>query len=245
MSRTNYGDAPGNYESQIFSHIMDKLYDLGSPGELITRGLIMAARDLTKGERCEELVARGASQGDMSRTRVAYNHVAGLIAAQFEGPHAGATFPHPGEEPGYGAQIASGSKGSDGATAFESPMGLVDGWHDFPAFVADATPIAHSAGGFIYSDWRAFSGSSVGERSDGMWMVHRYPTEANKVALQFLSPQSFTYAEIFQMHIADVSIAAKGLNIAVEVRDLNGTTAVVVGPRGRVKRVFKALGFRL
>lgn len=101
MARSKRGDAPHKSAEEVFDHIMDKLYSLGTPGERITYGLIAAARDLTKGEHTAQLTSQGATPRDLDRTRSAYDYMGTVIQQMFAGPHAGAVFPEPGEEPGY------------------------------------------------------------------------------------------------------------------------------------------------
>lgn len=117
------------------------------------------------------------------------------------------------------------------------------GLHSFPALDAEPVPLIQTAGGFFPTDWETYL-ELPQRHADGTWVLNHFPAE-NRVALWFTGRNFSTFAEVFKEDIATARVAAKGLNMVVEVRTVDGDDFIAVGPRRRLKNIFKQLGIAL
>ncbi|CAN5126931.1 hypothetical protein BH09ACT10_BH09ACT10_00670 [soil metagenome] len=113
-----------------------------------------------------------------------------------------------------------------------------------PALDSDPTSLIATAGGYVDGGWEEFRGSQSPRKLDGDWVLNNYPAQG-VLALQFTGRNFSGFADVFNDDIASVRVAAKGLNFAVELVDCNGDRLVAVGPKGRLRKIFKQLGYAI
>lgn len=119
----------------------------------------------------------------------------------------------------------------------------ISGLHSFPALDSAPVNLIATAGGFFPADWDTYL--RVPQRpTDGAWVLNHYPAE-ERLVLQFTGKNFSAFAEIFKEDIAGARVAAKGLNMVIEVQAKDGDHFIAVGPRKRLKSIFLQLGFSL
>ena len=121
---------------------------------------------------------------------------------------------------------------------------LASGIRYEPALDSDPTALIATAGGFIDGGWDEFRTSRSSTKTDGTWVLNHYPAEG-VLALHFMGRNFSGFAEVFKDDIASVRVAAKGLNMVVEVVDCNGQVITAVGPKKRLRNIFMQLGHAL
>ena len=125
----------------------------------------------------------------------------------------------------------------------ETESAPIRGLHWAPVLESDPVQGAHTHGGFFPSDWETYL-RQPHPLTKGVWVVNRFPAEG-KLALHFIGEHYSAFGELFQEHVSDVHVAAKGLNLAIEVSAADGGKFVAVGPKRRMKAIFRELGFSL
>jgi hypothetical protein len=149
-------------------------------------------------------------------------------------------------EPGGRLHGATLPDGNDVAAPSRSgdPRPVGRGIRNEPALDSDPASLIATAGGYIDGGWDEFLGSRFSRKIDGTWVLNSYPAQG-VLALQFMGRNFSGFAEVFQDDIASVRVAAKGLNFAVELVDCNVARLVAVGPKKRLRNIFKQLGYTL
>lgn len=206
---------------------------VGEPGAPITPELAALASQVAGAEVAGRWLKAGHTLDDCGMVRRFYEYVGG----------------HIGEDvaPGGrldGATLPDGDDDSVAGSEPEDPRPAARGIRSEPALDSDPTSLIATAGGYIDGGWEDFRSSQLSRKIDGTWVLNSYPAQG-VLALQFMGRNFSGFAEVFKDDIASVRVAAKGLNFAIEVVDCNGGSLVVVGPKGRLRNIFKQLGYAL
>lgn len=215
-------------EGEVAVEIFGAMSIVGTPGDPITRDLAERASQVAGAEAAGLWLKAGRSMEDCGMVRRFYEHVGNQIAEDVS----------PGGRLD-GAALPDGDEGETVTANVESPMGR--GIRSEPALDSNPVTLITTAGGYIDGSWDEFRSSRFSQRLDGAWVLNSYPSH-DVLALQFMGQNFSGFVEVFKDDIASVQVAAKGLNLAVEVVDCNGNRLVAVGPKRRLRNIFKQLG---
>lgn len=218
-------------EGVVAAEIFAAASKLGDSGDEITPELAALASQVAGAEAAGRWLKAGHSMDDCGMVRRFYEYVGQHIASDVG---SGGRL--------HGITIAEDDE-SSGRTA-DSPDTIARGIRYEPALGSDPTALIGTAGGFIEGGWAAFRTSRSSTKSDGTWVLNHYPADG-VLALHFMGRNFSGFAEIFKDDIASARVAAKGLNMVVEVVDCNGRTITAVGPRKRLRNIFAQLGHPL
>lgn len=216
-------------EGEVAAEIFAAMSMVGEPGAPITPDLAALASQVAGAEAAGRWLKGGHSMEDCGMVRRFYEYVGTHIGEDVSpgGRLFGATLPD--DVADAGGPVAGDSKAA--------PRGIR---HE-PALDSDPTSLIATAGGYIDGGWEEFRSSRFSQKLDGNWVLNSYPAQG-VLALQFMGRNFSGFAEVFKDDIAAVRVAAKGLNLVVELVDCNGQTITAVGPKGRLRNIFKQLG---
>lgn len=220
-------------EGEVAREIFAAMAMVGEPGAAITPDLAALASQVAGAEAAGRWLKGGHSMDDWGMVRRFYEYV---------GNHIGEDAAPGGRL--HGATLPDGDDNGEAESVPEDPRSTVRGIRDEPALDSDPTSLIATAGGYIDGGWEEFRSSRSSRKLDGTWVLNSYPAEG-VLALQFMGRNFSGFAEVFKDDIASVRVAAKGLNFAVELVDCNGDRLVAVGPKGRLRNVFKQLGYAI
>ncbi|RYB91851.1 hypothetical protein EUA93_17120 [Nocardioides oleivorans] len=221
-------------EGAVAAEIFASASKLGEPGDVVTPELAELASQVAGAEAAGRWLKAGHSMDDCGTVRRFYEYVGQHIASDV-GPGGrlhGVTIP--------GHDDVDDRPGR----ATEGTHTLIGGIRYEPALDSDPTALISTAGGFIDGGWDEFRTSRSSTKTDGTWVLNHYPTE-DVLALHFIGRNFSGFAEVFKDDIASVRVAAKGLNMVVEVVDRNGQVITAVGPKKRLRNIFLQLGHAL
>ena len=219
-------------EGDVAVQIFAALSTIGEPGDTITPELAALGSEIAGAEAAGRWLSAGHTMDDCAMVRRFYEYVGRHIAADVA----------PGGRL-HGAAIAPDGDAA-AAPSSEDARPLAPGIRNEPAFDSDPTALIATAGAYIEGGWEEFRSSRSSTKTDGTWVLNHYPAEG-VLALQFMGRNFSGFVEVFKDDIASVRVAAKGFNFAVELVDCNGERLVAVGPRGRLRNIFKQLGYKL
>ncbi len=218
-------------EGEVAAEVFAAMAIVGEPGALITPELAALASQVAGAEAAGRWLKAGRSMDDCGMVRRFYAYV---------GSHIGDDVAAGGRL--HGATLPGGDDDAVEESASEDPRPVARGIRIEPALDADPTSLIATAGGYIDGGWDEFRSSRFSRKLDGTWVLNSYPAQG-VLALQFMGRNFSGFAEVFKDDIASVRVAAKGLNFAIEVVDCNGDRLVAVGPKGRLRNIFKQLGY--
>lgn len=218
-------------EGEVAAEIFAAMATVGEPGSTITPDLAALASQVAGAEAAGRWLKAGHSMDDCGMVRRFYEYVGN----------------HIGEDVSPGGRL-DGSTLPDGddaaAPATGDPRLPARGIRNEPALDSDPTSLITTAGGYIDGGWDEFRSSRISRKLDGNWVLNSYPAQG-VLALHFIGRNFSGFAEVFKDDIASVRVASKGLNFAVELVDCNGDRLVAVGPKGRLRNIFKQLGYTI
>ncbi|MAO81829.1 MAG: hypothetical protein CMH82_14450 [Nocardioides sp.] len=220
-------------EGEVAGEIFAAMATVGEPGAVITPDLAALAAQVAGAEAAGRWLKAGHTLDDCGMVRRFYEYVGSHISEDVA----------PGGRLD-GATLPDGEADSDAGSELEDPLPVSRGIRKEPALDADPTSLIATAGGYIDGGWEEFRSSRFSTKLDGTWVLNSYPAQG-VLALQFMGRNFSGFAEVFKDDIATVRVAAKGLNFAVELVDCNGNRLVAVGPKGRLRNVFKQLGYAI
>ena len=220
-------------EGEVAAEIFAAMSIVGEPGSTITPDLAALASQVAGAEAAGLWLKAGHSVEDCGMVRRFYEYV---------GNHIGEDVAHGGRL--HGATLPDGDDDDAAATATEDPRLPARGIRNEPALESDPTSLIATAGGYVDGGWEEFRSSRFSRKLDGNWVLNSYPAQG-VLALQFMGRNFSGFAEVFKDDIASVRVAAKGLNFAVELVDCNGDRLVALGPKGRLRNIFKQLGYTI
>lgn len=217
-------------EGAVAGEIFAAAETLGEPGGVFTPELAEAATQVAGSKAAAAWLHEGHSMDDLATLRGYYDHVGGRIVSDLGpgGRLVGTVFPE-------GARAVDPSEQSPHAGG-----DIERGIHNEPALDSDPTPLISTAGGLIYGTFEEFKISRFAKRYDGTWVLNHYPAEG-VLALQFMGQDFSAFVEVFKEDIASARVLGKGLNLVVEVFDHRGHVVTVVGPRKRLRNIFRQL----
>lgn len=221
---------PGDVAVEIFAAAST----FGDPGSPIPPELAELASQVAGAEAAGRWLRAGRTPDDCAMVRRFYEHVGEQIATDVG--------------PGGRLENAVISEADSNSGIEDDPLNggdsLAAGVRYEPALTSDPAALIATAGGFVDGPWNEFRTSRFATKTDGTWVLNHYLVE-NIVALQFMGRNYSGFAEVFKDDIATVRVAAKGLNLAVEVVDCNGQVITAVGPKKRLRNLFMQLGHAL
>lgn len=220
-------------EGEVAAEIFAAMSMVGESGAPITPDLAALASQVAGAEAAGRWLKAGHSMDDCGMVRRFYEYV---------GNHIGEDVAPGGRL--HGATLPDDDDDDTAEPVAGDPQPALRGIRHEPALDSDPTSLISTAGGCIDGGWEEFRSSRFSQKLDGNWVLNSYPAQG-VLALQFMGRNFSGFAEVFQDDIASVRIAAKGLNMVVEVVDCNGQTITAVGPKGRLRNIFKQLGHPL
>lgn len=218
---------------EVAAEIFVAMSMVGTPGATITPDLAALASQVAGAEAAGNWLKSGYSLDDCGVVRRFYEHVGNNIGEDVA----------PGGRL-HGATLPDGDDDGAASSSAEDPQPSARGIRNEPAFDSDPTSLIVTAGGYIDGSWEEFRSSRFPQRLDGNWVLNSYPAQG-VLALQFMGRNFSGFVEVFKDDIASVRVAAKGFNFAVELVDCNGERLVAVGPKGRLRNIFKQLGYAI
>lgn len=221
---------PGDVAVEIFAAASN----LGDPGDPLTPELAELASQVAGAEASGRWLRAGHTPEDSAMVRRFYEHVGDQIATDVG----------PGGRLDHAVIPESDSDESIEDDSLNGADPLPTGVRYEPALASDPAALIATAGGFVDGSWNEYRTSRFATKTDGTWVLNHYPAE-NIVALQFMGRNFSGFAELFKDDIATVRVAAKGLNLVVEVVDCNGQVITAVGPKKRLRKIFMHLGHAL
>jgi hypothetical protein len=216
-------------ESEVAAEIFAVMSMVGESGAPITPDLAALASQVAGADAAGRWLKAGHSMEDCGMVRRFYEYV---------GNHIGQDVAPGGRL--YGATLPEDEDDEDGPVAGDHQPAARGIRHE-PALDSDPTSLIATAGGYIEGTWEEFRSSRFSQKLDGNWVLNSYPAQG-VLALQFMGRNFSGFAEVFKDDIAAVRVAAKGLSLVVELVDCNGQTITAVGPKGRLRNIFKQLG---
>lgn len=216
-------------EGEVAAEIFAAMSMVGEPGAPMTADLAALASQVAGAEAAGRWLKGGRSMEDCGMVRRFYEYV---------GNHIGEDVAPGGRL--HGATLPDDEDDEDGTVAGDSAPATRGIRHE-PALDSDPTSLIATAGGYIDGGWEGFRSSRFSQKLDGTWVLNSYPAQ-DVLALQFMGRNFSGFVEVFKDDIAAVRVAAKGLNMVVELVDCNGQTITAVGPKGRLRNIFKQLG---
>ena len=220
-------------EGDVAAAIFAAMSTVGQRGATITPELAGLASQVAGAEAAARWLKAGHTLDDCGMLRRYYEYV---------GNHIGQDAAPGGRL--RGTTLPDGDDDEVVEFASEQPQVSARGIRNEPALDSDPTSLIATAGGYIHGSWEESRSSRLSWKTDGTWVLNSYPAEG-VLALQFMGRNFSGFAEVFKDDIASVRVAAKGLNFAVEVVDCNGQRLVAVGPKGRLRNIFRQLGYAL
>lgn len=220
-------------EGEVAAEIFAAMSTVGEPGDPITPQLAALASQVAGAEAAARWLKAGHTLDDCGMVRRFYEYVGNHIGEDVEP-----------EGRLHGATLPDGDDAAVAGSAAEDPRPVGRGIRNEPALDSDPTSLIATAGGYIDGGWEEFRSSRFSRKIDGTWVLNSYPAQGI-LALQFMGRNFSGFAEVFKDDIASVRVAAKGLNFAVELVDCTGARLVAVGPKGRLRNIFKQLGYTI
>ncbi len=218
-------------EGEVAAEIFAAMAMVGEPGAPITPELAALGSQVAGAEAAGSWLTAGHSMDDCGMVRRFYEYV---------GNHIGEDVSPGGRL--YGATLPDGDDAAEQSAS--EPRPVARGIRNEPALDTDPTSLIATAGGYIDGGWDEFRSSRLARKLDGTWVLNSYPAQS-VLALQFMGRNFSGFVEVFKDDISSVRVASKGLNFAIELVDCNGDRLVAVGPKGRLRNIFKQLGYAL
>lgn len=221
-------------EGTVAVEIFETASKLGEPGSAISLELAELASQVAGAEAATRWLKAGRSMDDCGTIRRFYEYVGQQIAADV-GPGGRLD----------GVTISGANEDEDAAPVKEHHTQTpARGIRFEPALDSEPTALIGTAGGFIAGGWDEFRSSRNSTKTDGTWVLNHYPAEG-VLALHFMGKNFSGLAEVFKDDISSARVAAKGLNMVIEVVDCNGRVITAVGPKKRLRSIFAQLGHTL
>lgn len=221
-------------EGTVAVEIFETASKLGEPDSAISPELVELASQVAGAEAATRWLKAGRSMDDCGTVRRFYEYVGQQVAADV-GPGGRLE----------GVTLSGADEDEDAAPVKEHRIQTpARGIRFEPALDSEPTALIGTAGGFIAGGWDEFRSSRNSTKADGTWVLNHYPAEG-VLALHFMGRNFSGFAEVFKDDISSARVAAKGLNMVIEVVDCNGRVITAVGPKKRLRSIFAQLGHTL
>lgn len=225
-------------QGEVAADILAMMSTIGEQGDIISPDLILDASQAAGAQAAARWLNAGYSLDDCGVLRRYYDYMGQQIAND--------------AMPGgrlHDATVASGTSSVTGEDHLAAHVRDEDvppprGIRHIPALESEPVALIATAGGYIDGEWEWFLKSRSARKLDGTWVLNNYPKEG-VLALQFMGDHFSGFAELYKEDIRSARVAAKCINLVIEIEDCHGEHMVAVGPKRRLRKTFKQLGFKL